>query len=167
MIKNLKLVKVDTKYCDYLRKFDKRVAYNKYFKELRTFVGILFTINECLYFAPLSSPKKKHLKMKNTIDFYNIDDGKLGAVNFNNMIPVKEEYCVVILLYKDISDDEEQKYQELLKDQFNWLNKHYNKIKNISKKLYDMYNSNKLPSSIKQRCCNFKLLEDKCLEYNK
>lgn len=133
-----------------MRKFDKRVAYNKYFKELRTFVGILFTIDECLYFAPLSSPKKKHLKMKNTIDFYKIDDGKLGAVNFNNMIPVKEEYYDVILLYKDIFDDEEQKYQELLKDQFNWLNKHYNQIKNISKKLYDMYNSNKLPSSIKE-----------------
>lgn len=141
-----------------MRKFDKRVAYNKYFKELRTFVGILFTIDECLYFALLSSPKKKHLKMKNTIDFYKIDDGKLGAVNFNNMIPVKEEYYDVILLYKDIFDDEEQKYQELLKDQFNWLNKHYNQIKNISKKLYDMYNSNKLPSSIKERCCNFKLL---------
>lgn len=29
MIKNLKLVKVDTKYCDYLRKLDKRVEYNK------------------------------------------------------------------------------------------------------------------------------------------
>ena len=167
MIKNLKLAKVDTKYCDYLKKFDKMVAYNKYFKELRTFVGILFTIDECLYFASLSSPKKKHLKMKNTIDFYNIDDDKLGTVNFNNMIPVKEEYCEVILLYKDIFDDEEQKYQELLKDKFNWLNKHYNQIKNISKKLYDMYNSNKLPSSIKERCCNYKLLEDKCLEYNK
>lgn len=133
-----------------MRKFDKRVAYNKYFKELRTFVGILFTIDECLYFAPLSSPKKKHLKMKNIIDFYKIDDGKLGVVNFNNMIHVKEGYYDVILLYKDIFDDEEQKYQELLKDQFNWLNKHYNQIKNISKKLYDMYNSNKLPSSIKE-----------------
>lgn len=43
MIRNLKLVKVNTKYCDYLRKFDKRVAYNKYSKELRPFVGILFT----------------------------------------------------------------------------------------------------------------------------
>ena len=56
------------------------------------------------------------------------------------MIPVKEEYCEVILLYTDIFDNEEQKYQELLKDKFNWLNKHYNQIKNISKKLYDMYN---------------------------
>ncbi len=167
MIKNLKLVKVDTKYCDYLRKFDKRVVYNKHSKELRPFVGILFTIDECLYFAPLSSPKKKHIKMKNTIDFYKIDNGKLGAVNFNNMIPVKEEYYDVILLYKDTIDAEEQKYQELLKDQFNWLNEHYNQIKNISKKLYDLYNNNKLPSAIKERCCNFKLLEDKCLEYNK
>ena len=34
MIKNLKLAKVDTKYCDYLKKFDKMVAYNKYFKAI-------------------------------------------------------------------------------------------------------------------------------------
>ena len=167
MIRNLKLVKVNTKYCDYLRKFDKRVAYNKYSKELRPFVVILFTIDECLYFAPLSSPKKKHLKMKNSIDFYKIDGGKLGAVNFNNMIPVKENYYDIIILYKDVSSKDEQKYHELLKDQFEWLNKHYEQIKSISKKLYNLYNNDKLPSSIKQRCCNFKLLEDKCLEYNK
>ncbi len=166
MIRNLKLVKVNTKYCDYLRKFDKRVAYNKYSKELRPFVGILFTIDECLYFAPLSSPKKKHLKMKNIIDFYKIDGGKLGEVNFNNMIPVKENYYDIIILYKDVSSKDEQKYHELLKDQFDWLNRHYEQVKNISKKLYNLYNNDKLPSSIKQRCCNFKLLEDKCLEYN-
>ena len=166
MIRNLKLVKVNTKYCDYLRKFDKRVAYNKYSKELRPFVGILFTIDECLYFAPLSSPKKKHLKMKNSIDFYKIDGGKLGAVNFNNMIPVNENYYDIIILYKDVSSKDEQKYHELLKDQFDWLNRHYEQVKNISKKLYNLYNNDKLPSSIKQRCCNFKLLEDKCLEYN-
>ena len=166
MIRNLKLVKVNTKYCDYLRKFDKRVAYNKYSKELRPFVGILFTIDECLYFAPLSSPKKKHLKMKNNIDFYKIDGGKLGEVNFNNMIPVKENYYDIIILYKDVSSKDEQKYHELLKDQFDWLNRHYEQVKNISKKLYNLYNNDKLPSSIKQRCCNFKLLEDKCLEYN-
>ena len=66
---NLKIVRVNTNYCDYLRKFDNKVPYNKNEKELRPFVGILFTINDCEYFAPLSSPKPKHLKMKNTIDF--------------------------------------------------------------------------------------------------
>lgn len=67
MILNFRIVKVDYKYCDYLRQFDKRVAYNKDRKELRPFVGVLFEINDIEYFAPLTSPKEKHLKMKNTI----------------------------------------------------------------------------------------------------
>ncbi len=29
MILNLEIVRVDSKYCDYLRKFDNKVAYNK------------------------------------------------------------------------------------------------------------------------------------------
>ena len=68
MILNLKLVKVDSYYCEYLRKFDNKVAYNKYEKELRPFIGILFTINACEYFAPLASLIPKHLKMKNNTD---------------------------------------------------------------------------------------------------
>ena len=70
MIINLKIVKVDSDYCDYLRKFDNKVAYNKNEKELRPFIGILFQIDTCKYFAPLSSPKLKHKNMKNTLDFY-------------------------------------------------------------------------------------------------
>lgn len=49
-----KLVIVDTSYCDFLRKYDYRVSYNANEKELRPFVGVLFTINNCKYFAPLS-----------------------------------------------------------------------------------------------------------------
>ena len=37
---------------------------------------------------PLTSPKPKHLHMKNQIDFLKIKGGEWGAVNFNNMIPV-------------------------------------------------------------------------------
>ncbi len=44
MILNLKLVRVDYKYCDYLREFDSRVAYNNLAKDTRPYVGILFTI---------------------------------------------------------------------------------------------------------------------------
>ena len=78
-------------YCDYLRKFDNKVPYNAGKKELRPFIGILFLVNNCEYFAPLSSPKQKHLHMKNNIDFLKIADGKLGVINFNNMIPVSEK----------------------------------------------------------------------------
>ena len=64
MIINLKIVRVNLEYCDYLRKFDNKVAYNKNEKELRPFIGILFQIDTCKYFAPLSSPKLKHKNMK-------------------------------------------------------------------------------------------------------
>ena len=88
MIHNLQIVRVNSKYCDYLREFDNKVIYNNNGKELRPFIGILFNIENIEYFAPLSSPKPKHKKMKNTIDFFKIKNGELGAVNFNNMIPV-------------------------------------------------------------------------------
>ena len=167
MILNLEIVRVDSDYCDYLRKFDNKVAYNKYEKELRPFIGILFEIDTCKYFAPLSSPKPKHKKMKNMIDFFKIKDGELGAVNFNNMIPVTDKNYTLVDLNKETLTIAEQKYQKLLKEQLSWLNAHYRQVKNKSFKLYQLYNSGKLPDNIKSRCCNFKLLEEKCLEYNK
>ena len=143
MIFNLKLVKVDTNYCDYLRVFDNRVSYNKYEKELRPFVGVLFMIKNIEYFAPLSSPKPKHLKMRNTIDFFKIKNGELGAINFNNMIPVKESNYKLIDLDKVPKKAEEKKYQKLLKEQLDWLNENYVQVKNKSFKLYDLYNKNR------------------------
>lgn len=38
MYRNLKIVKVDYHYCDYLREFDNKVAYNAGNKELRPFM---------------------------------------------------------------------------------------------------------------------------------
>ena len=167
MIINLKIVKVDSDYCDYLRKFDNKVSYNKFEKELRPFIGILFQIDTCEYFAPLSSPKLKHKKMKNTVDFFKIKDGELGAVNFNNMIPVNENNYSLVDLNKETLTVAELKYQKLLREQLDWLNANFKQVKNKSFKLYQLYISGKLPESIRERCCNFKLLEEKCVEYSK
>ncbi|MBR3897911.1 MAG: type III toxin-antitoxin system ToxN/AbiQ family toxin [Bacilli bacterium] len=82
MKRKLTLVKLDYKYCDYLRKYDKKVPYNYGAKELRPFIGVLFKIKSFMYFAPLSSPKPKHTKLKNKLDLLKIDDGKLGIINF-------------------------------------------------------------------------------------
>lgn len=166
MILNLKIVRVNSDYCDYLRKFDNKVSYNKYEKELRPFIGILFEIDSCKYFAPLSSPKEKHKKMKNTVDFFKIKNGELGAVNFNNMIPVKENNYSLVDLNKETLTISELKYQKLLREQLDWLNANYIQVKNKSKKLYQLYVNEKLSNNIKSRCCDFKLLEEKCLEYN-
>ena len=167
MILNLKIVRVNSDYCDYLRKYDNKVSYNKFEKELRPFIGILFKIDACEYFAPLSSPKLKHKKMKNTVDFFKIKNGELGAVNFNNMIPVTEGNYTLVDLHKETLTLSELKYQRLLIQQLAWLNSNYHQVKNKSFKLYQLYNNDKLPKNIKSRCCNFKLLEEKCMEYNK
>lgn len=163
---NLKIVKINTNYCDYLRKFDNKISYNKDEKELRPFIGILFKIDTYEYFAPLCSPKPKHKTMKNTIDFFKINSGELGAINFNNMIPVTEENYELIDLNKEQTSIIEIKYQKLLKEQLSWLNENYHQVKKKAFKLYQLYNYKKLPESMIKRCCNFKLLEEKCLEYN-
>lgn len=166
MIINLKIVKVNSTYCDYLREFDNKVSYNKNEKDLRPFIGILFKIEDLEYFAPLSSPKPKHKQMKNTMDFIKIKDGELGAVNFNNMIPVYKEYYYIINLNQKITNLEELKYQKLLKEQLGWLNSNYIQVKGKALKLYTLYNKGKLPENIKNRCCNFKLLEEKAKLYH-
>ena len=111
MIINLRIVKVNPSYCDYLREFDNNVSYNKNKKDLRPFIGILFKIEDLEYFAPLSSPKPKHKQMKNKMDFSKIKNGELGAVNFNNMIPVDKEYYNVINLNKKIVEDYQRIYK--------------------------------------------------------
>ena len=167
MFNNFKIVRVDSDYCDYLRMYDDKVVYNKNEKELRPFVGILFMIGMCEYFAPLSSPKPKHKKMKNKLDFLKIQSGELGAINFNNMIPVTKSNYDLVDLNKEALTILEMKYQKLLKEQLEWLNSNYNRIKDKSFKLYCLYINDKLPNNIKIRCCNFKLLEEKCTEYSK
>lgn len=162
----LKLVRIDSEYCDYLRKYDNKVPYNYKRKELRPFVGVLFTINDCKYFAPLSSPKAKHLKMRNTVDFFRLDEGNLGAINFNNMLPVKDNNVIVLDLNKACSTSKEKQYQKLLKGQIYFLNRHKSKIYRMSRNLYSSYIDGTLNDKIMERCCNFPLLEEKCNEYN-
>lgn len=164
---NLILVRLDDKYCTYLRRFDERVPFNYGKKKTRPFVGVLFSIGDFMYFAPLSSPKPKHLKLKSKMDFFKLDGGKLGAINFNNMIPVMEQNIIRLDLSVDNSDIENFKYIMLLRSQLRWLIRNKSGLYSRSKKIYDKYLDGALPSSVVDRCCNFRLLEEKCAEYNK
>ncbi len=167
MLNSLKIVKVNSKYCDYLRLFDNKVSYNAGIKELRPFIGVLFMIGENEYFAPLSSPKAKHKLLKNTIDLLKIDNGKYGVVNFNNMIPVYSKNYTEFDLNKKSKDKHEMLRIELLRNQLRWLTSNKKEITLKSKLLYNLYKNNKLPKNVRDRCCNFQLLEEKCKEYNK
>ena len=117
MKEKILLVRIDSKYCDYLREFDNKVPYNYNEKELRPFVGVLFKIDKLMYFAPLSSPKPKHLKLKSKLDNFisNADenekwiDGKAYLETVNNYpsvnIPVTGKFYDLLKQVKQYKED--------------------------------------------------------------
>ena len=110
-MKTLKIYYLDEAYINYLREFDLKVFYNK--NTTRPYVGVVYYFNDLYYFAPLSSPKPKHLKMsQKAIDVFKIDDRKLEIININNIIPVPIE-CVreVLPLIQD-----NKKYKNLVEN---------------------------------------------------
>lgn len=158
-MKNLKIYYLDEKYINYLRKFDSKVAYNKC--ETRPYVGVVYTFNGFNYFAPLSSPKEKHLTMSDkAIDIFKIKDGILGIININNMIPTPLE-CISEVL-PTITN---AKYKALVENQTTFINDNRRKLLNKVKLFRFQADKGYLPPRVKERCCNFKLLEEKCQEY--
>lgn len=165
----LDLYTVDSKYLQYLSTFDKKVLINHGID--RPYLGIILTFstsNQTIkYFAPLSSPKNKHLSMKNTIDFIKINNGTLGAINLNNMIPlVNNTYSKIKI--NSLSD---KKYKILLRKQYNWITTNQNSIITKAKDLHnkmiaDNSTLNKFEIRVKSRCCDFLLLEGICNKYN-
>ena len=159
-MKKLKIYFIDNDYINYLRKYDDKVAYNKV--PNRPYVGVVYTYNGFNYFAPLSSPKPKHIKLKNNaVDIFKIKNGKLGIININNMIPTPIEALTEAL--PTVTDRE---YKSLLIEQIDFINHNkeilYSKVNQFQKR----YRNGYLENNILERCCNFKLLEEKCLEYS-
>lgn len=82
------------------------------------------------------------------------------------MLPVTKNNIIKLDLNKEFLTRSEEKYKKLLKEQIYWLNRNDEKLYGRSKKLYDKYIDGTLNANIAKRCCNFKLLEEKCNEFN-
>ncbi len=173
-IMELKLYTIDNDYLSYLFEVDDRVMFwegNSY-KNERKYVGVVLTINNFEYFAPLSSPKdtdyyykdsEKKIR-KNIIPIVRLvtDDGDLLAkVKLCSMIPVKSEY---ITLY-DITTEPDQKYQSLITKEMVCIRKQTNEIIKNARVLYNQ--KAKGYSNIKylEYTIDFKKLEAACLKY--
>ncbi|MCI8617278.1 MAG: type III toxin-antitoxin system ToxN/AbiQ family toxin [Clostridia bacterium] len=161
-IEELKLYRINELYAKYIYYQDEKVSKAFDIKNKRPFVGIILKINQINYFAPLSSPKKKHENMKNKIDFIKINSGRDGVINLNNMIPIPEE-CYEIKLKEEIKND--KKYGIILKYQIKWCNNNKEQIVNNARKLYNLIISEKVSLTLKNRCCDFKVLETKLNQY--
>ena len=159
----LKLYNVNESYINYLRTFEPKILSNK--NESRPYVGVVCTVNLVDYFVPLASPKEKYAKMNNSKDFHKIAGGRYGAINFNKMIPVLNTELIEI----DIEAHPDIKYRNLLRNQFVELLSIKDVIIRKSKGIYDLFVSTDTLSAfdekVKERCCNFTLLEEKMKEY--
>ncbi len=118
MIFSLIVITVNSDYCDYLRKFDDRVTYNCYDKELRPFVGILFTINNYKLIDLNKNYKNIELRkyselLRHQLDWLNANKEqinykalKLYNLYINNKLPINVfKRCCNFSLLEDKSKE--------------------------------------------------------------
>lgn len=157
-MEKLKLYKIKDAYVEYLHTFDDKVLFNK--EEKRVYIGIIYNINNVKYCIPLSSPKGKHLTMHDSVDFSKINNGRDGAINFNNMIPVIDE----VIIDFDVMKEEVIGYRNVLFNQIRFIKRKKDEIKNKADDLYEKITVHRSQYLI-GRCVDFKLLEEKSLLY--
>lgn len=148
---------VEKRYIEFLKKFDNKVPnidYNG--KHDKFFCGVVLTINDINYFAPISSFSKKQ---RTNIVIEDVNAKPISSIRFAFMFPAPIE----VLSIKDFKK-EDSKYQRLLQMELKFCNKNVAKIYKKAKDVYKIGTTNTHP--LNNACCNFKLLEEKYKEYN-
>lgn len=161
-MENLKIYEIENAYIDYLVPFAPHLFHNKKENQEneRKYIGIILTVNGLDYFAPLSSFKEKHKKMKNNMDFLKV--GNYAVINLNNMFPVPKSQCI----YVDISKESNPSYKALLSAEYRIIASLSDKILKNAKSLYEYKMKNDNSTPLAKRCNDFKLLEEKCKKYS-
>ena len=157
----LKFYEVDSEYIKYLKENgDEKIPNIEYKKHKKFFCGIVLTINNFNYFAPVSSYNKKvHTS------FLIMDKDKenkklkpISSLRFSFMFPCPIEY----LSQKDFSKEDE-KYRNLLRKELRYCNKNREKIKKLANEVYKL--GLKEETRKKFNICNFKKLEETYFRY--
>lgn len=148
----LRLYHIREGYVEFMHKADNRVQMNK--GEHRPYVGIVLTIDEFDYYVPLESPKPNHVNIKSGGPVLKLDNGALGIMGFNNMIPVKKNHLIDF----DIQTIPDEKYRTLLLKQLAYCEKNRALIQTRAATTYRKATDGKNPF-YQRICCDFKHLE--------
>lgn len=157
----IKLYEVNPNYIDYLVPYAPHLFQNKRPGQHneRKYIGVVLVINNMKYFAPLSSFKPKHERMKNRLDFLKI--GNYAVININNMFPVPDgEYT-----YVDIPKVKNIQYRKLLMTEYRIIRKMQDKIRNYASEVYKHKINQGGATALAKRCNDFLLLEKKCMQF--
>ena len=163
---------IDKQYIADLKTIDNRVGDIEYgATKLKFHLGIIISVNNKNYYVPVSSPKSKHLKMSDSVDFIKINHYSTGqllcVLNLNNMIPAPSN-CIQQLKRNNVetfrqfsNEAEKNNYIFLLDEEKISIKNKEAKIKKNATKLYRIC-CNSPESKIALRCCDFKKLEKVC-----
>ena len=157
---NIKLYRVEPAYVDYLLPYAPHLFHNrqKGQQNERTYIGIVLHINGMDYFAPMSSYKEKHKRMKETLDFIKIKN--YAVINLNNMFPVPSGKYI----YVDISKECNLKYKSLLLAEYRYIKSIQEKIRKNAANLYQLKIRGEI-TPLTKRCNDFLKLEEMCKKY--
>ena len=159
---SIKLYTVKPEYIDYLSPYAPHLFHNKAAgqKNERKYIGIVLSVGDMNYFAPLSSFKEKHRGMKEALDFIKVKN--YAVINLNSMFPVPEG----VYQYVDISKERNRKYRDLLLAEYRCIRSMQEKIRKNANVLYRL-KVNGEKSALTKRCNDFLLLEELCRKYRK
>ena len=182
----LKFINISQDYLKYLHDHCSEVYYKQFNYDNKPYLGILINNENNQYVIPLSSAKEKHKLWKNIdanrfLVYENCDksslsknaiykenpDGSikhiLSAIDLKKMIPVKEGiYSIVDLVGKQNDTTEERNYKNLLNKEYSFCLKI---LPSIIQKANKLYNKQIETGKIIKFCCDFKLIEEKCNQY--
>jgi hypothetical protein len=160
---NIKFYEVDPAYIEYLKPLAPHLFHNKKPNQNneRKYIGVVLHIKGFYYFAPLSSFKEKHYKMKESIDFIKIK--RYAVINLNNMFPVMPSECT----YVDINAERNPKYKALLLAEYRAIKAMQEKIRKNAKSLYTLKAKQGNSTALAKRCNDFAALEIACRDYKK
>lgn len=154
-MEKLKFYTIRYSYLNYLSNRHSNVR----LKSNRAYIGVVFSIDKFNYFAPICSPKPKIASWTNSKnDIYLIDNGKLGFLDFANMIPIHPSNLFSVDFSKS-----EPKYSRLLQKQYIAINKNTTVILNKARRVYNLRKENN-PGF--RYCIDFEAIEKSYSEWN-
>lgn len=183
----LKFININQDYLKYLHEQCPEVYYKPIGYDNKPYLGILINSDKTQYVIPISSAKEKHKSWKNietdrfliyeTCDIHSLSknaickempDGTfehlLSVIDLKKMIPIKDGlYTKVDLVLSEKDSKETRNYKNLMNKEFSFCLKILNSIIQKASKLYEKQMKT---GKVIKFCCDFKMLEQKCKEYN-
>lgn len=143
---------VDPEYVEYLRKFDNKVPNIVYDNNRKFVCGITLTVDNCNFFAPISSNTKPQ---KTSLLIYDATGHVLSSIKFSFMFPVPNS----VLTEKDFDKIRETdlNYAKLLEKELRFCRSFEHEITDKAKSIYCAGCNPK--HFLHKHCCDFKLLK--------